>query len=135
MFEEMRLAQLTEPVYVEGNRDLVPTLAYRRSTELANPVSLRPPVPSFGTHHSGAARIPGVRMRPLTLQERGLSVPTVSLADLLTGERAGGGGSSQLTLRGYTREVVASALPGPQHLTSFGPTEGVAVITLALLGP
>ena len=70
-----------------------------------------------GATHSGAARIVGVRMRPLTLPERGLSVPTVSLADLLTGERAGVRGSSQLTLREYTREIVASGLPGLRHLT------------------
>lgn len=70
-----------------------------------------------GATHSKAARIVGVRMRPLTLPERGLSVPTVSLADLLTGERAGVSGSSRLTLRGYTREIVASGLPGLRHLT------------------
>ena len=70
-----------------------------------------------GATHSGAARIVGVRMRPLTLPERGLSVPTVSLADLLTGERAGVNGSSHLTLREYTREIAASGLPGLRHLT------------------
>lgn len=70
-----------------------------------------------GATHSGAARIVGVRMRPLTLPERGLSDPTVPLADLLTGERAGVSGSSQLTLREYTREIVASGLPGLRHLT------------------
>lgn len=33
--------------------------------------------------HSGAGRIPSLRMRPLTLPERGVAEPTVSLKDLL----------------------------------------------------
>ena len=41
--------------------------------------------------HSGAGRITSMRMRPLTLPERGVEVPTVSLAALLAGNKAVGG--------------------------------------------
>jgi predicted AAA+ superfamily ATPase len=70
-----------------------------------------------GATHSGAARIVGVRMRSLTLPERGLGEPTVALADLLTGEHPNVRGSSTLTLRDYTREIAASGFPGLRHLT------------------
>jgi len=62
--------------------------------------------------HSGAGRIVTVRMRPLTLTERGVAAPTVSLAELLTGRRAALGGSTTVTLSGYAEEIVASGLPG-----------------------
>lgn len=70
-----------------------------------------------GATHSGAARIVSVRMRPLTLPERGLAEPTVALADLLTGEHPNVRGNSGLTLRDYTREIAASGLPGLRDLT------------------
>jgi predicted AAA+ superfamily ATPase len=70
-----------------------------------------------GATHSGAARIVGVRMRPLTLPERGVGDPTVAVADLLTGEHPTVRGTSPLALRDYTREIVASGLPGLRHLT------------------
>lgn len=71
---------------------------------------------SFGTTHSGAGRIVGTRMRPLTLPERGVDAPTVSLADLLAGERPPVDGATRLTLRQYTEEIVRSGLPGMRHL-------------------
>lgn len=67
--------------------------------------------------HSGAGRITALRMRPLTLDERGRAVPTVSLDELLTGDRAAPSGSSGLTLRDYADEVVRSGFPGMRHLS------------------
>lgn len=65
-----------------------------------------------GPIHSGAGRIVSLRMRPLSLAERGLGPPTVSLADLLTGRRPSVGGTTAVDVSAYAREVVASGLPG-----------------------
>jgi len=70
--------------------------------------------------HSGAGRIATLRMRPLTLPERGVSTPTVSLKHLLTGERAPLAGTSQVTLGGYVTEILASGFPGLRHLSDRG---------------
>jgi predicted AAA+ superfamily ATPase len=65
----------------------------------------------MGTH-SGAARIPTVRMRPLALSERlGIS-GSVSLADLLSGERPPMEGETSVNLETYTDEILASGFPG-----------------------
>ena len=45
--------------------------------------------PASAPAHSGAGRIAMLRMRPMTLAERGVEAPTVSLAALLSGDRAG----------------------------------------------
>lgn len=70
------------------------------------------------TAHSGAGRIGRLRMRPMTLVERGLAEPTVSLAALLTGRRAGLEGSCDLGLADYTEEIVASGFPAMRSLTA-----------------
>ncbi len=62
--------------------------------------------------HSGAGRIVTLRMRPLSLVERGLVAPTVSLTELLTGARRAVSGISPLRLADYAEEIVASGLPG-----------------------
>ena len=62
--------------------------------------------------HSGAGRIVPIRMRPLTLAERGVATPTVSLATLLTGARPTLGGTSDVTLEKYTSEILAGGFPG-----------------------
>jgi predicted AAA+ superfamily ATPase len=67
--------------------------------------------------HSGAGRIVTVRMRPMTLAERGVGSPTVSLAALLTGKRDAVHGETDVTLDTYVREIVASGFPGLRHLT------------------
>lgn len=72
---------------------------------------------SSGSTHSGAARITTVRMRPLTLPERGVCEPTVSLADLLTGARPAVNGVTNLKVHDYVDEIVRSGLPGLRALT------------------
>lgn len=72
--------------------------------------------PADGPTHSGAARIVTVRMRPLSLAERGLETPTVSLRQLLDGGRPGIDGRSQVALTDYTQEILRSGLPGLRHL-------------------
>ena len=72
--------------------------------------------PLLGTH-SGAARIADVRVRPLTLHERGVGVPTVSFQGLLTGAKSTVSGRSPLTLSDYVDEIIAGGFPGMRHLT------------------
>jgi hypothetical protein len=67
--------------------------------------------------HSGAARVVTVRMRPLSLAERGLGPPTVSLGRLLHGDRPQVSGHTAASLADYTREIVASGFPGLRHLS------------------
>ena len=66
--------------------------------------------------HSGAARIPVLRMRPLSLIERVGATATVSLAELLTGTRPLVEGATDLTLEDYTTEIIASGFPGLRGL-------------------
>ncbi len=66
--------------------------------------------------HSGAGRIGRLRMRPMTLSERGHVAPTVSLAALLRGH-ADVQGESGMTLPDYVEEIVASGFPGLRGLS------------------
>ncbi len=60
--------------------------------------------------HSGVGRIVPRRMRPLSLAERGIQEPSVSLADLLDGG-SDLTGTTEVVLRDYVREITASGLP------------------------
>jgi len=60
--------------------------------------------------HSGAGRIVGFRLRPMTLVERGFETPTVSLATLLTGSPDVHGDTTRV-LADYVEEIVRSGLP------------------------
>lgn len=73
------------------------------------------PKPGVQTH-SGAGRIITLRMRPLTLSERGITTPTVSLRGLFAGEEAVTG-SSDLTASDYADAICQTGLPGFQQLT------------------
>ena len=64
------------------------------------------------TVHSGALRIHELRMRPMTLPERGVVTPTVSLGSLLNGEKEIKGSVANFALREYVKEIVASGFPG-----------------------
>ena len=73
--------------------------------------------PTHPPTHSGAARVVTVRMRPLSLAERGIERPTVSLRTLLGGGRPEVQGQTEVALADYTREIVSSGFPGLRHLT------------------
>jgi predicted AAA+ superfamily ATPase len=66
--------------------------------------------------HSGAGRVVRVLMRPLSLAERGLVTPTVSLAALWAGTGSVAG-ATEVGVRDYAREIVDSGFPGIR----FGP--------------
>src|SRR3546814_104082 len=65
--------------------------------------------------HSGAGRIVPLRMRPLTLVERGVETPTVSLAALLTGNKDPLAGTTAVTAEDYATEILAGGFPGMRH--------------------
>ncbi|WP_020496329.1 ATP-binding protein [Sciscionella marina] len=66
--------------------------------------------------HSGAGRIVTLRMRPLSLPERGVAEPTVSLRRLLSGLGDPVEGRTGLKLADYANEIVASGFPGLRNL-------------------
>jgi uncharacterized protein len=66
--------------------------------------------------HSGAGRIPSIRMRPLALTERFGSSGSVSVADLLKGKKPSLEGETTFALEDYTEEILASGLPGLRGL-------------------
>lgn len=66
--------------------------------------------------HSGAGRIVRVRMRPMTLAERGSGPSTVSLAQLLEGGRPAIQGRTEMNLEHYVDEILGSGFPGIRPL-------------------
>lgn len=72
-------------------------------------------IPAKSPMHSGAGRIASVRMRSMTLAERGFQ-PSVSLSDLLGGERPPVDGATSFELTDYVNEVLQSGFPALRHL-------------------
>jgi len=66
--------------------------------------------------HSGGGRIVSLRMRPLSLAERALTSATVSLAELLAGNRPSASGRTAVRLEHYTDEIVRSGFPALRRL-------------------
>lgn len=62
--------------------------------------------------HSGAGRISTIRMRSMSLYERNLDTPTVSLKELLKGNSPMIEGSTKIGLPDYARELTIPGLPG-----------------------
>jgi hypothetical protein len=72
--------------------------------------------------HSGAGRIVQVRMRPMSLAEREVDAPTVSLKALLRGESNRDAptpitGRTEVNLERYVHEILASGFPGLSGLS------------------
>lgn len=67
--------------------------------------------------HSGAGRIVRLRLRPMSLAERRLCPPTVSLRALLTEGSPAVEGETDLGLEAYAREIIASGFPAIRALT------------------
>jgi len=66
--------------------------------------------------HSGAGRILKVRMRPMTLAEREVATPTVSLASMLNGDHPDVQGETVFSLDDYVDEIVRSGFPALRTL-------------------
>ncbi len=73
--------------------------------------------PATAPTHSGAGRIVTVRMRPLSLAERGVETPTVSLSHLLGGMRDAVEGTTTVGLGDYVHEIVGSGFPGMRRFS------------------
>lgn len=59
-------------------------------------------------------------MHPLSLAERGLGAPTISLREHLSGARLSLGGTTSVQLADYAEEIVASGFPAiPRQLTPW----------------
>lgn len=67
--------------------------------------------PTEAPTHTGAGRIITMRMRPMSLAERGLDTPSVSLADLLSGQRENPRGTTSVGLTDYVEEIERSGFP------------------------
>jgi predicted AAA+ superfamily ATPase len=74
-------------------------------------------LPNEQPAHSGAGRIVSLRMRPMTLSERGVGTPTVSLRALLTGRTPALSGRTQVTLTDYVGEILRSGFPALRPFT------------------
>ena len=68
--------------------------------------------PAAEPTHTGAGRIITVRMRPMSLAERGLDTPTVGLSELLDGDRGALGGQTSVGVEQYAEEIIGSGFPG-----------------------
>ena len=71
--------------------------------------------------HSGAARIIRRRMYPLSLAERGIETPTVSIGELFSSHKPFDtdiSGKASMESRDYLHEIVASGLPGFRSYTT-----------------
>ncbi|MBX3072005.1 MAG: ATP-binding protein [Thermomicrobiales bacterium] len=73
-------------------------------------------VPAELPAHSGAGRIVTVRMRPLSLAERQIESPQISLGSLLSGTQPNIQGRTDVTLERYVEEIIASGFPGLRGL-------------------
>lgn len=73
--------------------------------------------PTTAPTHSGAGRIVTVRMRPMSLAERGLQSTSVSLSRLLAGGREPVEGTAELGLLDYAEEIVRSGFPAIRALS------------------
>lgn len=67
--------------------------------------------------HSGAGRIVRVRLRPMSLAERDIEKPTVSMNELLSGDRAAVTGQTEISLERYVDEIFRSGFPGVRSLS------------------
>lgn len=73
--------------------------------------------PVTGPMHSGAGRIVRLRMRPMSLAERGLvDEPAISLTRLLAGDGPAISAETSMTIEDYVSEILASGLPGIRPL-------------------
>jgi uncharacterized protein len=119
--DPQRLDRAPTPVLIdEWQREPAVWDFVRRSVD-RNPAPARflltgSATPTSAPTHSGAGRIVQLRMRPMSLAERALAEPTVSLRELLTGRRPAVDGGTALSLVDYAEEIVRSGFPAIRQL-------------------
>jgi predicted AAA+ superfamily ATPase len=77
-------------------------------------------IPPEAPVHTGAGRIVRLRMRPLSLAERGLGSPTVSLRGLLDDPPNKVHGITDVQLHDYVDEIIMSGFPGIRSMGQRG---------------
>lgn len=118
-----RLAIGTPSIVIDEWQRYPPSWDVVRSAVDENPIGDRfiltgSASPAAAPTHTGAGRVVTLRMRPLTLPERGVDTPVVSIAALLVGDRPDIEGATTVTLEDYTAEILASGFPGIRHSTA-----------------
>lgn len=76
----------------------------------------------FQNLHSGAARIIRLKMRPMTLSERGVVKPRVSFSDLMNGNFPKKSLSTDFLEKDYIDEIVSSGFPSIRNQSAHGRT-------------
>lgn len=116
-----RLLEDPPPVLIDEWQNVAPIWdKVRRTVDMKRPGQLLLTGSSSSVKrgsHSGAARIVGLRMRPLSLAERLDERPTVSLTTLLSGTTGSIKGQTKISLEDYTDEILRSGFPGLRHLS------------------
>jgi len=118
--DPVRLAQGRPPILVDEWQKWPPSWDVVRRAVDANPSPGRflltgSASPAGAGTHSGAGRIVPIRMRPLSLAERGFAA-SVSLAELLTGSRPDIAGTTTVTLDEYVAQILTGGFPGMRAL-------------------
>ncbi|WP_416895030.1 ATP-binding protein [Microbacterium sp.] len=118
--DPIRLARGKSPILIDEWQKWVPSWDIVRRAVDNDPTPGRflltgSAAPAGIDTHSGAGRIVPLRMRPLSLVERGFTA-SVSLADLLAGARPTVEGVTPATLDDYVTEVLAGGFPGMRAL-------------------
>jgi len=113
--DQQRLARLAKPALIDEWQHYPPVWnRVRHEVDSGAPAGsyllAGSSFPAQAPEHSGAGRIVTVRMRPLSLAERQIAHPTVSLAAMLAGT-ADVSGACALGLQDYTAEIVGSGFP------------------------
>lgn len=101
--EWQRYPQSIDLVRMEVDRDSTPGRFILTGT---------PSAPRQTGIHTGAGRLLWITMSPMSLSERGVAVPTVSLHALLTGQQGEISGTTGLRTADYAEIMVRSGYPG-----------------------
>lgn len=117
-----RLARLAAPILLDEWQRYPPSYDLVRRNVDRRPEGGRflltgSATPRGQSTHSGAGRIAKLRMRPLSLFERALTTPTVSMAELLSETATSVGGTSPITISDYVDQILASGFPGIANLS------------------
>lgn len=118
-----RITAGTPPVLIDEWQRLPASWDVVRRAVDADPMTSRflltgSAAPADAPTHTGAGRIITLRMRPMSLAERNLDTPTVSLNELLNGNRADLGGDTRVGIEQYAEEIAKSGFPGLRTHTS-----------------
>lgn len=73
--------------------------------------------PDRAPTHTGAGRVVNVRMRPMTLPERDVATPSVSLMRLLSGTALSVSGSTNISPVDYASEIIQTGFPAIRSLS------------------